>query len=350
MKRKALSLLLALTLVVSLVPTVFAAEPVTLAVSAAETLHLSFWRGLVYINGTDVDFWDSEGKSREPFAYNGTVYIPLRSAGEWLGAGVEWDQESMTVRLISGAANPVYLQTHQMEARTEEEREQFIYDRDNGVDVQLRRDITVTLDGEVQHFVNVLGEPVYPLLFRECVYLPVRSVGELCSMEVSWTYSFYDTPFRKDSHERIYLYTPMTQEQIAAGRAYYETVSQLLKEFHEKANGLAEKDDLGREGLKAAARELMDLGRQIIELPAPQENVFQIGIYAFQANMESLLKERIEPYTDPEQFFRPEYAALDWTEHRDDMIRMEPAWENADIGLDWYRTILEAVEGNGPNA
>ena len=79
-------------------------------------------------------------------------------------------------------------------------------------------------------------------------------------------------------------------------------------------------------------------------LPAPQEDIFQIGIYAFRANMETSLRDWIEAYTDPERFFRPEYAALDWTEHRDDMIRKEPSWEAVDVALDWYHAIPEATE------
>lgn len=42
---------------------------------------------------------------QELFSYNGTIYIPLRQAGAWMGKQVDWDQQGKTV-VLSGRTRP----------------------------------------------------------------------------------------------------------------------------------------------------------------------------------------------------------------------------------------------------
>ena len=58
--------------------------------------------------------------------------------------------------------------------------------RQEGMEVQLRPDISVYMDGVEQTFTNVNGETVYPAAFNGSVYLPLRSVGELMGKHVTW--------------------------------------------------------------------------------------------------------------------------------------------------------------------
>lgn len=88
----------------------------------------------------------------------------------------------------------------------------------NGVEVLLRPDVTVTADGQVQSFTNTLGEPVYPLLFRECVYLPIRSVAELLGKRVTWV------PVAHYGYGAVHLYNSPTQEQLTEANAYLSAV------------------------------------------------------------------------------------------------------------------------------
>ncbi len=54
------------------------------------------------------------------------------------------------------------------------------------IDAQIRADFTVEIDGEVKHFKNAQGEPVYPILYDGTTYLPVRAIGEIMGKLVIW--------------------------------------------------------------------------------------------------------------------------------------------------------------------
>ena len=47
-------------------------------------------------------------------------------------------------------------------------------------------DLIVKVDGAVQSFCQREGEAVYPIVFEEMTYLPVRSIGGPCGKEVTW--------------------------------------------------------------------------------------------------------------------------------------------------------------------
>ena len=69
------------------------------------------------------------------------------------------------------------------------------------MDSRIRPDLIVKVDGAVQSFANEKGEAVYPIVFEEMTYLPVRSIGGPCGKEVTWiAYS--------GGGEDIYLYAP----------------------------------------------------------------------------------------------------------------------------------------------
>lgn len=55
----------------------------------------------VEIDGVDAVFRDVTGKEAEPLLYDGTTYVPLRGAAEYLGYEVMWDAENGRVVLFS---------------------------------------------------------------------------------------------------------------------------------------------------------------------------------------------------------------------------------------------------------
>lgn len=50
---------------------------------------------------------DMAGNKIEPFAYEGTTYLPVRALAEALGKNVQWDDATKTVFIGDGAAAPV---------------------------------------------------------------------------------------------------------------------------------------------------------------------------------------------------------------------------------------------------
>lgn len=53
----------------------------------------------VTLDGVPVNLVDANGAPVEPFAINGTTYLPLRAVSGALGLEVGWDQETTTVKL-----------------------------------------------------------------------------------------------------------------------------------------------------------------------------------------------------------------------------------------------------------
>lgn len=60
----------------------------------------------IILNGTEVIPKDASGNTIEPFAINGTTYLPVRGIANALGLDVAWDQATQTVKLSSTSNNP----------------------------------------------------------------------------------------------------------------------------------------------------------------------------------------------------------------------------------------------------
>lgn len=56
----------------------------------------------ITLNGSTVTPKDANGNAVEPFAINGTTYLPVRGIASAMGLDVGWDQATQTVALTSG--------------------------------------------------------------------------------------------------------------------------------------------------------------------------------------------------------------------------------------------------------
>jgi hypothetical protein len=64
----------------------------------------------VSLNGSAVALVDANGNAVEPFAINGTTYLPVRAVSNALGLDVSWDGETSTVILSTPEAQkPTYI-------------------------------------------------------------------------------------------------------------------------------------------------------------------------------------------------------------------------------------------------
>lgn len=59
----------------------------------------------IELNGEKVTPVDANGNAVEPFAINGTTYLPVRAVSNALGLDVGWDGATSTVKLAGGAEN-----------------------------------------------------------------------------------------------------------------------------------------------------------------------------------------------------------------------------------------------------
>ena len=69
------------------------------AVTGKQTIDVDYLDIKLVVNGKEVTPKDVNGNVVEPFAYQGTTYLPVRAVGEALGKTVRWDGETKTVHL-----------------------------------------------------------------------------------------------------------------------------------------------------------------------------------------------------------------------------------------------------------
>lgn len=172
-----------------------------------QTVHAEYWGGAVMVDGETVmvtDFRDASGKVVPRFSYGGTVYIPLPTAGAWLGKNAAWDASSRTVSLsgTDGELPALVPDTPEEELAWEKMKEE-------GLDVQLDPGISITMDGKTQKLVNAAGVTVYPAVYQNTVYLPLRSIGALLGKEVA-----YDA-LPNNGGSMVFLRTPLSPETQA---------------------------------------------------------------------------------------------------------------------------------------
>ena len=74
-----------------------------MATNATKTAQLEYMDIRVTMDGVDVTPKDVNGNVVEPFAINGTTFLPIRGVSVAAGIGVDWDQASHTVKLTSKA-------------------------------------------------------------------------------------------------------------------------------------------------------------------------------------------------------------------------------------------------------
>lgn len=94
--KRFLAISLAVVLAVGLTTT-------ALAASGLVSIQISYRNGItVKLNGAKAALADANGKTVEPFIYNGSTYLPLRSVSEALGLDVDWDASTSTVSITGG--------------------------------------------------------------------------------------------------------------------------------------------------------------------------------------------------------------------------------------------------------
>lgn len=185
------------------------------AFAAPQDVTAKIFNGSVYVEGQEVYCWNPQGKQTDYLVYNGSTYIPVRTAGEWMGKTVSWDESSKAI-LLTGTAEKVYHEQTDHELAFDDWEKL----KDNGMTVKLRDDIKIVMDGKERPLKNAKGEAVYPINYNNMNYLPVRSIGELSGMTVKYN------PANKQEGQResVYLRSPLNDTQIEAGKSYIETL------------------------------------------------------------------------------------------------------------------------------
>ncbi len=314
------------------------------AEAGPETARAQIWNRHMQVDDVLwVAFLDEEGRSLYPLAMKGVVYIPLRSVGEWLGGSVTWDQEQNTVALTSGESEPYYLSLFTPEGPpepTQAEQAQFEQDLAQGVEVALRPDIRVTLNGAEQHLADANGRPITPVVLRERVYLPVRNVAAMCGKSILW--------YTDGRDDEIYLYDAPTQAQLDQAQTYFDQCAEgtaaILADVENLAAETGLSEDLFRERVQGVRAALEALAA----LDGPELGpVVHFG--TADSVVQDILDQWVAPYLDPEGHLAPAelpgYLEAGWQAHRDRFVEdMERELPRIQSWVQLGRDRLEAVQ------
>lgn len=160
--KKRLAVLLALCLWLALSVPAFAAET---------TGVVNYCQVKIVVDGAKIVPKDANGKNVEPFIYNGTTYLPVRSVANALGLGVAW--ENGTVLLTTG------------EARTATIGNPYVSTQEKSIAMG-GSDVKVTLDGKTLELKDAAGRPVTPIVSEGVTYLPIRAIADALNVPVLW--------------------------------------------------------------------------------------------------------------------------------------------------------------------
>jgi len=161
--------------------------------------------------------------------YQGSTYFPLRTAGELTGKNVDWDAETKTASL-SGTAEKVY----------HTEAKESMIPKDMKLSVIQDKEIKISIDGKETPLKDASGNVIYPIIYADTTYVPLRSVSELTGLEVKWTKNDID-------EECIFMRTPLTDAQKTEADTYIKTQAERLQAISDAATALQDEDTLTEE-------------------------------------------------------------------------------------------------------
>lgn len=220
----------------------------------------------VYVEGQPIVCVNANRKRVPILVYRDTAYIPLRTAGEWAGKNVSWDGGTKTASLSGSAAPRFYngYDTAVMDLPSD-------IPETGAAGAELLPDMKIVIDGEVQAFQNARGEAVSPLIYHDTAYLPLRNIGEIAGMEVTWV-----SPAQ--GVQMIYLRTPLTDGQKAEAREYLAQQAGLANTLMQAATALYR----GTGSTQGQIDTVRDTLRRMqeIEPPAARSAAFFAGKYA----------------------------------------------------------------------
>ncbi len=296
----------------------------------------------IYVNDAVVDVWNQEDYQAELPVYNGTIYMPIRTAELWLGATVEWDQENGLLTIDLGKTLPLYIKvgTAPFEKRwTRDLLAQRDLERKQGVEVELRPDITVEVDGLEWIMTNAAGETVYPLTLRGELHLPIRNVAQLCGKTILWL------PDPIWGSEHLYLYDPPTQGQLDYAAEYslktQQYADQLIKGFED----LDTREDLTEETFFEAVRALKAITDEAISLPYPSADTPRYEAVSVQMRWQETIENIDFCLRAPGEY--PKLKPESWQSKRESVVSSGFfRYAQLQESIDHMKLVIDAVIAN----
>ncbi len=142
----------------------------------------------IIYDSEELGFSDVNGNPVYPIIYNGSTYLPVRAIAGLMNEPIEWEPLSQIVFIGKTLSLP-YKGTTDENTLTSSLRAPVPLERrpaESALMVYLKPDVIIMYDFELQNFVDVNGDPVYPIIYNGSTYLPIRAISGLMGAEIEW--------------------------------------------------------------------------------------------------------------------------------------------------------------------
>lgn len=258
-------------------------QPVTTALARQ-------WNGDVIVHGEYTSFLNERGRSGILLTYKDTVYMPLHSAGEWLGCTTRWNPQTRTVTFQSGST-PYFRPYQDPESPPLSEEEIQLWDDAyfKGAEIQLCPDVTVRMDGKPLNLLNASGEIAPLFLYREEIYVPMRSIGTLCGLNVFWRWNG-----NPQSMGDILIYATPTETEAEEIRTYVAEGLRLCGELRELLEPVVSGTDTSDAWFWAQCSLLYAKMDEFKQLPIPTASCTLEAVRLMERGIHTELKTSLE--------------------------------------------------------
>lgn len=133
----------------------------------------------VYYDGYLQEFRTMEGMEVFPLTYNGTNYLPLKCVGSLFHKGVSWTDKTRSITLNDSDGVLTDFVCNYTTNNPLGFTPQYI-------NAYLCSDIKIYVNGSLTTLKDSNGNILYPIIYNDSTYLPVRALSEIFSKEINW--------------------------------------------------------------------------------------------------------------------------------------------------------------------
>ena len=256
------------------------------AVDAGKTA--SIWNERITVEGNQAYCRNEAGKETFFLSYGGAVYVPLRTAAEWLGKDLTKSGNTFT---LSRSKSPVYQESLSITETVfgSVSADEYQAKIKAPVPITVLSDAKLTVDGTAAALTDSTGKPVSLIDWNGEAYLPARSAAQLLGMDIK-----YQQHFRTDENGKkvpngaaIYMRTALTDAQITACREYTTKIYEAVQGIQDIFSSV---NTESYEAADATVSQFLAYVRVMKDTPKPDCRIFDNSYAKMQESADEAIK------------------------------------------------------------
>lgn len=216
------------------------------------------------------------------------MYVPLRTAAEWLGKDLTKSGNTFT---LSGSKSPVY---HEQLSRSETifgslDSKSYSDKINAPVPITVLSGTKLMVDGTAAALTDSTGKPVSLIDWNGAAYLPARSTAQLLGMDIKYQQHFKTDENGKKvpSGAAIYMRTKLTDAQISSCSEYVKKLNDAVEGIQ---NLYSSVNTESYEAADATVSQFLAYVRVMKDTPKPDCRIFDNGYAQMQTAADEAIK------------------------------------------------------------